>query len=49
MHTGRISDLDDLPVLTEVVDEDAEIPMLTEIIAEEAPALIAQAAASVAA
>ena len=34
----------DLPVLTEVVSEDAEIPTLTEIIAAEATALIAQAA-----
>jgi len=36
----------DLPVLTEVVGTSIEIPTLTEIIAEEAPALIAQAAAT---
>ena len=37
--------LADLPVLTEVVGEDAEIPTLTEIIAAEVPVLIARASA----
>jgi len=35
---------DDIPILTEVVDEDIDIPTLTEIIVDEVPELIAQAA-----
>jgi valyl-tRNA synthetase len=41
-----MDDLVDIPVLTEVVDENNEIPVLTEIISDEISALIEQTTAS---